>query len=62
MSVRNSLKGYCHYKDESNFDDQKEVNKKKLQMAPESFLIVHLGFLNFPTLNILWNFPCEVLP
>lgn len=31
-------------------------------MAPESFPIVHLGFLNFPTLNILWNFLCEVLP
>lgn len=31
-------------------------------MAPESFPIVHSGFLNFPTLNILWNFLCEVLP
>ena len=31
-------------------------------MVPEPFPIVHLGFLNFPTLHLLWGFLCEVLP
>lgn len=31
-------------------------------MVPEPFTIVHLGFLKFFILNILWNFLCEALP